>query len=315
MSSIVVLPDDNNDGVADTPVTFLSGLPNTQGLLFAPGFFYYQDQTKIMRLSYASGQRMAQGTATEMANITYYSSALHWPKALDMADDGTIYVGNGGDQDETCVEPHPFHGGILKLDPASPGGVQVAQGFRNPIAVRCSHGHNVCFALELAKDYTSAEGGREKMVPIRQGDDWGFPCCATTNQPYQGAPVGTNCSNTTADNVGFFIGDTPFGLTFTPSTWPAAYQNHAIVATHGAAGSWVGARMVSVALDTTTGLPVPASDAGGMNTGSMQDFATGWDDSTLSHGRPAALDVSADGRVFVASDTTGLIFWVAPIGI
>jgi glucose/arabinose dehydrogenase len=314
LASIMVLPDDNKDGNADSSLTFLGALPQTQGLMFAPGFFYYQDTTKIMRLPYASGQRQASGTAQQMVDISVYSSPLHWPKTLDMADDGTIYVGNGGDQDETCDPAHPFHGGILKID-GSTGGAQVAKGFRNPINVRCSKGHDLCFALELAKDYTSGTGGREKMIPIRQGDDWGFPCCATTNLPYQGTPPGTDCSAVTAESVGFFIGDTPFGLAFTPSNWPAAYQNHAVVATHGAAGSWTGARMVAVALDTTTGLPVPGTDASGMNTGSMQDFATGWDDSTLTHGRPAALEVAQDGRLFVSSDTTGNIFWIAPIGL
>ena len=50
-----------------------------------------------------------------------YSSNLHWPKTLDMADDGSIYVGNGGDQGEMCATPHPFHGGVFKIDPRPAG--------------------------------------------------------------------------------------------------------------------------------------------------------------------------------------------------
>ncbi len=281
--------------------------------MFAPGYFYYQDGTKILRLPYTKGQRQASGSTEQVVDITSYSSSLHWPKTFDMADDGTIYVGNGGDQGETCVEPHPFHGGIMKVD-GSPGGAEVAKGLRNPIAVRCSHGHNLCFALELAKDYSAANAGREKMIPIREGDDWGFPCCATKDTPYSDSPAFANCSTVTPESVGFFIGDTPFGLAFVPSTWPAAYQNRAVMTTHGAAGSWTGARMVTVALDPQTGLPVEASDASGKNMGTMVDFATGWDDGTLMHGRPASLEFSVDGRLFVGDDTNGVIFWVAPRG-
>jgi glucose/arabinose dehydrogenase len=311
-NAIVVLADDNGDGIADAPITFMGNLPSTQGLMFAPGFFYYQDGTKIMRVPYASGDRAPKGASELVADITIYSSPLHWPKTFDMADDGTIFVGNGGDQGEVCDPAHPFHGGILKLD-GSPGGTPVAKGLRNPINIRCSRGHDLCFAAELAKDYSATTGGREKLIPIRQGDDWGFPCCATKDLPYVESPPGTDCSTVTPEDVGFFIGDTPFGIAFTPSSWPAAWQNHALVATHGAAGTWTGARVVSVALDPTTGLPLPGSNTGGKDTGSLVDFATGWDDGTRTHGRPAAVEVAADGRLFVADDTTGFIFWIAPM--
>jgi glucose/arabinose dehydrogenase len=310
-SAIIVLADDDHDGYADAPTTFLGNLPKTQGLMFTPGFFYYQDDTKIMRAPYQPGDRSPSGASEQVANITYYSSSLHWPKAMDIADDGSIYVANGGDQGETCVFPHPFHGGIRKID-GTPDGAPIAQGFRNPIAVRCQKGHNKCFALELAKDYTATSGGREKLIPIRKGDDWGFPCCATKNTPYTDVPP-TDCSDVVPEAVGFYIGDTPFGLDFAPASWPAPYGGSAMVGNHGAAGSYVGARVVSIGMDPSTGLPLPGGNVNGQNTGSMKDFATGWDDGTLQHGRPAAVELSADGRMFIGNDTNGVIFWIAPI--
>lgn len=310
-NAIVVLPDDNQDGVADTPVVFMANLPKTQGLMFTPGWFYYQNDTKIFRVPYAPFDRQPSGGSELLADITFYYSPLHWPKPIDIADDGTIYVGNGGDQGEPCVNPHPFHGGILKLD-GSPMGAQVAKGFRNPIGLRCSRGHNRCFALELAKDYTAATGGREKMVPIRQGDDWGFPCCATKDLPYTEWPA-EDCSNIVPEDVSFLIGDTPMDLDFAPASWPGIWSGRAMIATHGAAGSWVGARVVGVAMDPNTGMPMPATNINGMNMGGMSDFATGWDDGTLSHGRPMTVAFAPDGRMFLGNDTLGIIIWIAPI--
>jgi len=311
-AAIVVLPDDDHDGIADTPVTFLSGLGSTQGLMFAKDHFYFQDRTKIMRVPYAVGDRQPSAAAEQVADVTIAPSTLHWPKTLDMADDGTIYVGNGSDQYEPCDPAHPFHGGVLKLD-GTPGGTPVAKGMRNPIAIRCAPGHNRCFAIELAKDYTAQMGGREKLLPIRAGDDWGFPCCATKDAPYQDIQA-TDCSKVTAEDVSFLIGDTPFGVAFEPGRWSGAWAGRAYVPNHGAAGSWTGARLVAIEMDPTTGLPVPGTNISGKNEGSMVDFATGWDDSTLTHGRPAAVEFSPDGRLFVASDTTGLIFWIAQVG-
>jgi hypothetical protein len=338
-AAIVVLPDDNHDGRADANLTFMGSLPATQGLLFTPGYFYYQtgrpctqatvstdcvtsgicssgvceDGTLIMRVPYAVGDRMPSGASEQMADISYNADTLHWARSMDMADDGSIYVANGGSQIDPCITPHPFKGGIRKID-GTANGAPIAQGFRNPIAVRCLPGHNTCFALELALDYSAGGGGREKLVPIRQGDDWGFPCCATQGVPYQGSPAGTNCAAVTPESVSWLIGDTPFGIAFAPSTWPGMWSGSAIVATHGSAGLWTGARVVAIAMDPTTGLPKPGTDMLNGDQGSMTDFATGWDDGMNDHGRPTAVDFSSDGRLFLANDTTGVIFWVAPLG-
>src|SRR5262249_4192426 len=155
---------------------------------------------------------------------------LHWPKVLDVSDDGTIYVTNGSDQDEKCTGTRPFRGGILKLDATNTGGVQVAKGFRNPIAIRCPPGHNLCWAVELSLDYSGDEGGREKVVPVRQGDDWGYPCCATTNLPFPGISPTPDCSMITPETNSFVIGETPFGIDFeVPRHWPAPYAGTAII--------------------------------------------------------------------------------------
>jgi glucose/arabinose dehydrogenase len=324
VGGVVLLTDDNFDGFADGDALphpgmqafnlFLQGLPSTQGIMFAPGFFYYQDDTRIMQLPYKSGDRTPEAAGTKVADITIYSSQVHWPKTLDIADDGTIYVGNGGDQSETCdtaVFPRPFHGGILALD-GSPGGTPVAQGFRNPIAVRCQRGHNLCFATELALDGSGAASGREKIVPIHRGDDWGYPCCATQNTPYGTVSGSPNCGSVASESTAFIVGHTPFGIDFEPGTWPAPFTNNMIVALHGTVGTWKGARLVAIPTDAN-GMPIPTTELG--NGLEPPDFAAGWDDSTHTHGRPAAVTFSTDGRLFLSNDIDGDIVWIAPVGV
>jgi glucose/arabinose dehydrogenase len=223
-----------------------------------------------------------------------------------------VYVGNGGDQGEACMQPMPFHGGILAIDGTSDG-AQIAMGLRNPIAVRCQHGHDLCFALELALDYSNDAGGREKMLPIRQGDNWGFPCCGTTGLPYSGITPVPDCSGIAAEPDSWAIGDTPFGLDFEPGLWPSPYRGSAFVTTHGAAATWTGARLVTIAVDPSSGMPQAGSDLTGADTGAMADFLTGWDDGSQAHGRPAAVTFAPDGRLFVTNDNTGDIFWIAPL--
>jgi glucose/arabinose dehydrogenase len=336
-AAIKVMVDDDHDGLADNVTTWRNNLGSTQGLLFVDGGFYYQDQTRIMFEPYAKGDRSPTGTPVKVADIQVYVSGGHWPKTLDQSDDGTIYVSNGGDQGEACQAPQPFHGGILALDSTDPMGArEVARGLRNPIYVRCHHdGQGACFADELARDYSADMNGREKLIPIHAGDDWGYPCCATQNLPYTDACLtcsaatettansllvcqdasqcSPKCEGVMPENGSFIIGDTPFGLDFIDGQFPSPWDHHVFVAPHGAFGTWTGARVVGIAFDPTTHQPATGSNLPGEDAGAMQNFLEGWDDNLHDHGRPTDLTVSADGRLFISSDQDGVIFWVAPI--
>jgi glucose/arabinose dehydrogenase len=314
-AAVIVLPDDDHDGTADAPVTFMSSMPATAGLLFTGGYLYYQDHTKVMRMPFTPGDRAPSGPSEQLADINSYTSPLHWPKTMDIADDGTIYVANGGDEGEFCDASRPFHGGILKLD-GSPSGAQVARGFRNPIAVRCARGHNMCFAAELTRDYSTPMGGREKILPIRDGDDWGFPCCATKDTPFPDIHPVPDCSMVSQEIDSFFVGHTPFDMDFEPGKWPDPWKHRVYVTLHGTYGVWEGASIVSIDFDTMSGQPLPGSDLPGVPNGALYNFATGWyDNGSRQHGRPTVVAFAPDGRLFLGNDTNGDIIWIAPIDL
>ena len=119
-----------------------------------------------------------------------------------------------------------------------------------------------------------------------------------------------------AEDDSFVIGDTPMNVDFEQGqgqvAWPPPWTGRAFVATHGAYGTNAGARLVAIAMDPQTGMPMRASNVGGTATGGMTDFATGWA-GTTAHGRPAAVAFASDGRLFLANDNNGDIVWIAPI--
>jgi glucose/arabinose dehydrogenase len=313
LASIVVLPDDDRDGYADAVIHFMDGKPNTQGLLFYGSWFYYQDDTRILRIPYQAGDRTPQGTPEQLANISVYHSSIHWPKVIDADEQGNIFVGNGGDQGEGCDPSRPFHGGVVKLD-GTPNGHPYVRGLRNPIGLRCQHGTgtNLCFAVELARDYSWTMGGREKLMAIHDGDDWGYPCCASHNVPFSDVLPVPDCSATTDESNGFLIGHTPFGVDFEIGRWPPPWNNRAYVVLHGEAGSWHGARMIAIPLDGN-GMPIRWSELTSDGGVGQYDFATGWDDGMFHHGRPSALTFAPDGRLFLANDNDGSVIWIAPV--
>jgi glucose/arabinose dehydrogenase len=321
VAGIVVVPDDNGDGVADKNVTFLGSLPSVQGLLFNGGYFYFQDGVNIRRVPFKNGDLAPSSTVQTFTTVTTMQAAEHWPKVFDVAQDGTFYLTNGSTQSEECVSTRPVFGSIWNVA-ANGSMTQVAKGFRNPIALRCEKDHNVCLAAELALDYSAPQGGREKILPVRQGDDWGFPCCASRGVPYSNVKyadtMGTpNCSGVASESDSFIIGHTPFGLDFETGKWPAPWGHRVFVTLHGIFGTWQGARVVGISLDPNTGLPLPATDLDGGQSANtnMIDFATGWDDGQQDHGRPAAVTFAPDGRLFLGDDQQGAVIWIAPIDL
>lgn len=326
-SAILVLADDNRDGIADANnVTFVENVSATQGILFANGFFYYQDDATIYKVKYAPGERRMKATPMVVADLGgRYRSGIHWPKPMDIADDGTIYIANGSDQGEDtsdCTATRTRRGGVYAIDNGEPmDGRSITLGYRNPISVRCQRGHNLCFASELTRDYSWNESGREKVIPIRNGDDWGYPCCATRNVPFPDVLPAPDCSKVADEKVAFRVADTPFGLDFEPSIWPAPWTSRIFVALHGQFGTWIGARIIAIEVDPATGAPLPGGTLGpdGKTNGAALDFAQGWDDGKLDFGRPSDVTFAPDGRMFVTQDNgpnqtggVGIVFWIAP---
>jgi glucose/arabinose dehydrogenase len=313
--AIVVLPDDDHDGVADSSALFLGGLPSTQGLLFADGYLYFQDDTTIRRVVYRTGDRTPAGQPEAVGEVTLLQAEEHWPKVLDRALDGTIYVTNGGPNDEDCTSTAAKNGAILRIG-ADGSTSPVVTGLRNPIALRCEAARNVCLAVELGPDDSWSIGGREKIIPLREGDDWGFPCCASANMPYTetlylDTMATPDCANVPSETDAFIIGRTPFGIDFEPGAWPAPWTGAIFVTLHGEAGTWAGARVVAIPMVGSTGLPLAASEIADAGAPIME-IASGWDDGKLDHGRPASIAFAPDGRLFIGDDQRGVIFWIAP---
>jgi glucose/arabinose dehydrogenase len=317
LGAIVVLPDDDHDGQADSTVTFLGNLPSTQGLMFAKGSFYFQDDGSIRSVAFTPKDRQPSAQVLTMTTVPVAAESDHWSKVVDIAQDGSVYVSNGSGQSEPCLSTHQPKGAIFRVE-ADGSETLVAKGFRNPIAMRCETSHNVCLIAELERDGTGA--GREKLVALHQGDDWGFPCCATTNTPYAGMNYQDtgqtpDCSGVAGESVAFTLGHTPFGIDFESGKWPAPWTGRVIVTLHGDVGSWSGARVVAIALDPATGLPLPASELGGTDPNNLLDFAQGWDDGMHMHGRPAAVSFAPDGRLFLTDDWNGVVVWIAPVDL
>ncbi|MCC6648554.1 MAG: hypothetical protein IT374_23675 [Polyangiaceae bacterium] len=327
--AILVFPDDDHDGRADSQFVFAGGEPFDgsdcfahdadptdlaciHGLALHGGHVYFTRWNDVRRFTRAPGERKAKGASELVANLGMPMTAAEqagyrYTHTIDVTKSGQMFATRGRFDTFSCKLDELTKGAVLGFSVAGPlpaATTVVADGFRNPMYVRCD-AHDACYANELTGDSWQSIGGREKLVRVNNPTPghYGYPCCVGPNVV---AYAGGDCSKVDAELLSFPLGDTPFGLDFAPSTWPAPFAGAIFVAKHGTNGAWENADVVAVPTDPASGAPK------GPETPFTRGFGRG--EGTIN-GRPADVAFHPDGRLFLIDDTSGLILWIAPMDL
>lgn len=305
LGAVVVLADDNRDGLGDAPRTFLSGVEDVHGLLFRRNELLYTTTSTVMSAPYCTGDRAVTAPRDRHAQIATLTGAVRWAHTLAESTDGRLLVSMGQYDISTCPVPDRRAGSVLRIGAGAPlAGEMVVEGFRNPMYIRCKE-WGACYAAELSGDGWDSIGGREKLIEMRQGDRYGFPCCVDRGMPTPGAgPAAGTCMDITASVQTYPLHDTPFGFDWAPASWPAPYGGSFFVGLHGWVGSWANAGVQWAPVDGTTHRP----------TRPTEFFVRGFGRRTAGGNdqRVSDLVFARDGRMFFADDQSGDIYWVAP---
>jgi glucose/arabinose dehydrogenase len=304
LGAIVVLPDDDHDGKADAIVTYAQTpeLRSVHGLAFtrSNAQLLYTVADGVWSVPYQSNDRHMQMTG--LSRIADLTGSTRWTHTVAEATDGRIYA-SIGQYDSNFCPSQPRDGAIVRIGGTSPiEGEVVVTGMRNPMYTRCTV-WGPCFGAELSGDGWSGIGGVEKLFLFHDGDDLGYPCCVDRNQPTSGVDGMTpDCSNVTSGVQTIPLHDTPFGFDWdVDGNFPAPYTNGFFVAQHGSFASWVGAGVSWAPIDPGTHYPSQA----------VQPFVTGFGHGAVE-GRPADVVFAPDGRMFIADDQGGAVYWIAP---
>jgi glucose/arabinose dehydrogenase len=296
---IAVFSDDNHDGVGEQQ-TFLDQQPNVHGITLSGGYLYFTGGGDIERVPYTLGQRSSTATGETVAT---FSAGSRWTHGLSATPRGSIFGTESTNGGGFSCDMTPLTGAVSHLEA---GGMlnPFARGFRNPMYVRCHFRDEVCAASELGEDL--ATGAREKILVVRPNTNYGYPCCYTQGAHATGQNATYNCDAVAREDAAITLGDTPFGLDWERGAWPSQFQGALFVALHGtfyaSPGPGVNSRIVYSPADPTTHVP----------TGAWVDFITGFGPTGVVLRRASDVLFAPDGRMFVADDTGGRIFWVAP---
>ncbi len=315
---LLMLPDANQDGVAEAPILITDKLNAPNGLAFIGNSLLVANEDGIVKLT----QKDSAWSAPRPF-ISNLPTGGHTLKTIKVGPDNFLYV-NVGSSCNVCMKTDPLRATILRytLDGKPAGYLKTAgrhaptpiwaNGLRNSQGFAWHPQTGAMYATNDGADMRSdKKNGKvndgippEHLNKIEPGKHYGWPYCwsDTDNKKMVQDPnfVGEPhfCETATPPAITFTSHSTPIGITLLDkSRFPNEYKNDAIVALHG---SWnrkepSGYKLVRVKFND--GRPTE-----------VIDFATGWLNNNEAWGRPVDVVVGTDGALYVSDDRSGYIY-------
>ncbi len=344
--TIVRLMDKNGDGVADEESDF--GTFTGTGIEVSNGYLYASSDEEVYRFKLNADGSVADPGNPEKIVSGLISRNEHEAKAIDLDDQGNLYV-NIGAFSNSCqlqdrekgsmgMKPCPVldsAAGIWQFKADKPNqtyadGIRYATGLRNVVGIDWNTATKSLFVMQhgrdqlatifpkLFTDKQNAELPAECMYELHKGSDAGWPYIYY--DPFQKKKIlapeyGGDGKKTAGDSaidpaVAFPAHMAPDGLLFyTGNEFPDKYKNGAFVAFHG---SWNRAPEPQKGFFVAF---VPFKD--GKPSGKWEIFADGFGGSAteVASGktlhRPCGLTQGPDGGLYVTDDEGGTVWKIS----
>jgi glucose/arabinose dehydrogenase len=324
---VVVLRDENSDGIADRRESFATDLNRPFGIAFHDDYLYIANNDAVVRFTYTTGQLHATEPAEHLIDLPPSGPGVdedtamrlgidvsrtrgydHWTRNLSVHPDGSrIYVAMGSVTNATPGDD-PRRAAISEYRIDGSGHRIFASGMRNPVGMDFYPGTGAMWATVQERDHLGDDLVPDFVTSVQDGGFYGWPYAYIGPNPepiLEGArpdlveatiaPEVLLTSHSAAMDISFYTGD----------QFPEEYQNSAFVGLHGSINrsSLVGYSVVSI----------PFSD--GQPVGEAEDFLTGFivrDDPEVKEvwGRPVDVLQWSDGSVLISDDGGGRIFRV-----
>ncbi len=320
-NQVLMLPDADKDGVAETPVVIAKNLNAPNSLVLVNDDLLIANEDSVVKLTQKNG--IWSAPQPFISNLAF---GHHTLKTIKLGPDNHLYI-NIGSSCNVCVEENPTRATIQRYTlEGKPAGSLVtlgrhapdptwAKGLRNSQGFAWHPKTGAMFATNNGSDMRSTtKNGKvndeippEHLNKIEAGKHYGWPYCwanpADLTMIQDPNFLGTDgfCQTATPPAITFISHSTPIGISFLDKTnWPGTYKNDAIVALHG---SWnrqnpSGYKLVRVKFD-------------GDKPAEVSDFATGWLSENGVWGRPTDVIVGADGALYVSDDRAGYIYRIS----
>jgi glucose/arabinose dehydrogenase len=293
---ILVLPDENGDGVADRTVVYASGLGRPHGLAFHGPDLFVAAIARLLLLRDEDGDLRADVTKIISSDIP--GTGGHWTRSVVVGPDEMLYV-SAGSSCNACVEEDPRRAAVLRF-PLSGGRAEIfASGLRNSVGLSFHPRTGELWGSDNGRDHLGDELPPEEINRIRKEGDYGWPFCHGRRIPDSDLGSTERCLNTIPPEVEMPAHSAPLGIAFgNDLNFPEPYREMLYVALHGSWNRSVPTGYKLVGIPFQDGRPV----------GPAVDIVSGWLQGGSAWGRPVDPVVGADGALYLSDDRSGAIY-------
>lgn len=305
VGDVVMLRDDDGDGMADAPVTVASR-PGMHGIAFDGDTVYLATVNDVYVADVAQDGRFG-----ELRRIIddLPDAGQHPNRTLAMGPDGKLYI-SVGSTCNACAESNPENATILRAEPDGTGRTIFAAGLRNTIGFDWEPEGGQLWGMDHGIDWLGDNEQIEELNQIGQGKRYGWPYVYGMDQfnPQDNPPPGTSLETWAEISEEPVLGHTPHAapmqMTFYDGAMFPEWRGDALVAMRGSWNRRPPSGYELVRIDFEGGKPVGIEP---VMTGFLAEGADGWTHA----GRPVGVAVGRDGAIFVSDDTQGVIYRIA----
>lgn len=309
-NKIILLRDQNKDGIVDQQKPLLKGLNQPLGMLLLNHWFYVANTDGIYRYRFESDQSIITSKGEKITDLPAGGYNNHWTRnLLANANGSKIYVsvGSGSNNGENGMESEIDRAAILEINPDGTGKRIFAGGIRNPVGMAWQPGTDILWTVVNERDELGDELVPDYMTTVKDGAFYGWPYAyfGQHEDPRLKGQRPDLVAKTIVPDISLGAHTASLGLTFfSQETFPSKYNTGAFVGQHG---SWNRSSFAGYKV-----LFIPFNDG---NPGEPEDFLTGFiADETKNevYGRPVGVLVTKDGTLLVADDAGNKIWQVEP---
>jgi len=303
---VLLLQDDDDDGVMDTQSSVASDLPLVHGIAFRENVVYLATPTHVYRANVNPTTGIFSTPVSIIDDLP--DGGQHPLRTLGIGPvDDQLYISVGSSCD-ACPETNPEHATILRAALTGASRTVVARGLRNTIGFGWHPETNLLWGMDHGSDFRGNDTPPEELNQIRLGDDYGWPYCFGKRQvdPIIQDPPGTTkqeyCGLTEPSVLENQAHQAPIGMTFyTGTALPPDYQDDAFVAMHGSWNRF-----------PPTGYSVRRVIFEDGEPQGFEDIVGGFlvEAGTAYFGRPAGITTAPDGALLFSDDVNGVIYRV-----
>ena len=177
-NDIILLRDDNKDGIAESKNVFLTGLNRPFGMLIIDNKFYVANTNGLMEFPYEPGATGITAEGKKIVDLPAGGYNNHWTRNIIANDAGTkiyITVGSGSNNGENGMDKEIRRANILEINPDGTGEKIYASGLRNPVGISFEPVTKMIWAAVNERDELGDDLVPDYATSVQPGGFYGWP--------------------------------------------------------------------------------------------------------------------------------------------